>query len=238
MTAALMGAAVLTGCDKDKNELVVTNPGTTNTNPADPAISAREIPVTYELEPVMVNGPIARSTFDWVSAQGMVTDIKFEAKSDAEDVMYRSKTDRLVELFRPGTGIGDITVPAGTYDKIKYKINFASTPTYPALQLNGNLMRDGAVIPVRFVINDPVELKVQGQDVVVMENMPYLSTMMLQVMNLTQGITADMMDNATVSPNGDILISKVNNNNIYKIVWHNLTDDGFMKVQLKKKNKK
>lgn len=225
LAVALM-PMVFVACDKDDDD--VSNPD----NRVMGTSSALEYEVFTDNPAVLVPG----AAFTWLSGYAWVDELKFEAKGDNGDhVMYKSKADRKIDLFAPSSTLGVLAIPPGSYDKIKFKLALEPHEPESAILLSGQLMDKGVPIPVVFAINREVELNVHAKDVLVMNGDDYLTVLALQLAQLTNGITANMLYDADVI-NGQIIISNVYNRDLYNIMLDNV--DHFVKGNCKKKKKK
>ncbi|WP_276133422.1 hypothetical protein [Polluticoccus soli] len=222
LACALLSVAAV-GCSKDEKKV-------------SPATGSRS--VYYEVNTEEGGAELVPgTTFAWLSGSGYADEIKFEAKSDdGSEITYKSKTDRAFDLFAPTASLlGNIMLPPGTYDKIKYKIRLE--PSYPdaALRLDGQFTENGISVPVVFAINRDVEMKVEGKDVLLLDGDDYLSVLTLQLDKLMNGITPDMLFNADVDDDGTVYITENSNREMYHIMMDNM--EHFIKVECRKKKK-
>lgn len=218
--AAAISISLFASCKKDA---AVNN---------EPSVSENQI--VYEMAREENFGGRMNNLFVFTQGQATVSEIKFDAKGD-DKLEYRSKTVRTVNLFDPLTTIGALAVPYGTYQKIKAKIKFKSTPTTPALELRGNYTASGGVVtPLIIRVTDPFEAKFDIKEPVVINqntNFSLLSTLVLS--DISGRVTENMMNNADRDATGTVVISSDKNKNIYNKIWDAL--ENMLRVKVKKK---
>ncbi len=156
------------------------------------------------------------ATITWNSGFANVTELRFEARNKDNDITYRSKTDRRIDLFNPGTSAGSILIPSGDYDQVKFIAALAPANGEPALQLTGTY--NGT--PVILEVSQPIEIRGVQKNVTVTDNNGYTAITNLDLSNLFADVPSGMLNNATRT-NGQIIISSSSNQNIYnKLVKH------------------
>ena len=168
-------------------------------------------------------GRVASGTIIWASGFGNASEIKFEAKGSNGEVEYKSNLQQRVDLFSGVSTLSNVTLPAGTYKEVEFKVELNPTATEPALLLNGNYASTGPAVPIIFSISTPLEIETEMNNVTVLANNGYNALTTLNLSLLTRGITQAMLDNA-VKTNGTIVISSSSNVNLYNIILNNVKD--------------
>ncbi len=89
--------------------------------------------------------------------------------------------------------------------------------------MNGQYTSGSVTTPVKFIVNSPLELKNEKNNVVVTGNNSYKALTTINLSLLTTGVSELMLNNAVLT-NGTIIISSTSNANIYNIILNNLHD--------------
>lgn len=178
--------------------------------------------INYQLKTTNHSSPTGRAagtmgTIVWTSGTAYATEIKFEAENNNSKVEYESKTPQQINLFAPVTGLGNITVPPGTYKEVEFEIELAGTSTIPAFELRGTY--NGR--PIVFRLNQPFEIEAEKNNVTIGNNNTYTAITSLDLALLTVGVTDAALSNATLT-NGEIIISANSNTVIYNLMLNNL----------------
>jgi hypothetical protein len=171
------------------------------------------------LKTTSTSSTVARTmgTLSWTSGYALASEIRFEAKKDNSDFEQKSKTEQRVDLFAAVSNIGLVQLPAGTYKKVEFKIELLPSQTAAAFELKGTY--GGKAIT--FQVNEVLEVKGEKEGVDISDGTSYTAATSLNLSLLTLGISAGMLDNATVT-NGEILISTTSNASLYTIMLANL----------------
>jgi hypothetical protein len=169
-----------------------------------------------------VEGP---GTILWTSGSAYATQVKLEAKQNGSELEFKSTIARQVDLFAPvAITLGNITLPAGTYSEIEFKISLSPNGNAPAMELNGNYTNaNSQVIPVIFSLNSVFELKAEKNNVTISINSNFNALTTLDLAFVSNGITQAMLNSAALS-NGKIIISSSSNSNLYNIIINNLKE--------------
>jgi hypothetical protein len=163
-------------------------------------------------------------TLIWTSGTGSASLIKFEAKTNNNKVEFKSKALQSINLFTAiNNKLGNITLPAGTYDEVEFKIVLAKTTTDAALELKGQFSSAGITVPVTFTVNTELEIKAEKNNVVVTDNNSYKALSTIDLSLLTKNITEAMLKNAQLT-NGTLVISATSNATLYAALLGNLND--------------
>ena len=165
-------------------------------------------------------GKVESGNIVWTSGYGNATEVKFDAKGPSGDVEYKSSSNQRIDLFSGISSLSNVTLPAGTYKEVEFKVELNPTATEPALLLNGNYSSTGPAVPIIFSISTPLEIETEMNDVTVANNSSYKALTDLNLSTLTTGITQNMIDNASKT-NGSIIINSSSNVSLYNIIIAN-----------------
>ena len=182
--------------------------------------------ISYQLQTSnrsSVVGRVASGNIVWVSGYGNASEVKFEGKGPSGKIQYKSTLQQRIDLFSGISTLGNVTLPAGSYKEVEFKVELNPTVTEPALLLNGTYTSTGPAIPIIFRIATPLEIETEMNNVTVLANNGYNALTTLNLSLLTRGITQTMLDNA-VKPNGTILINSSSNVDLYNIILNNLKE--------------
>ena len=163
-------ALIMTGCKKDNN---------------DPS------GITYKLQTSNRTTYVARveaGNIQWTSGFGNASEVKFEAKGTNGEIEYKSSTQQHINLFSGISTLGNLTLPAGTYREVEFKVELNPTPTEPALELAGTYTSTGPATPVIFRVSSSLELKTERNDVTITTNNGYSALTTLNLSLLGSGI--------------------------------------------------
>ena len=172
----------------------------------------------------IINQPVSPGSILWTSGTASATMIKLEAKnSGSEQVEFKSNTAQQIDLFASvAASLGNVSIPAGTYTEVEFRIEIAQSGSNPALQLNGQFTSGtGVVTPVIFLVNSMIDIKSEQTNVTVTDNSSATALTTLNLALLTSGITQTMMNSATHT-GGTMIISSSSNANLYNIISNNL----------------
>jgi hypothetical protein len=172
---------------------------------------------------VTVNKVEAPNTILWTSGSAYATQVKLEAKQNASQVEFKSTTPAQINLFASvAASLGNVTLPAGTYSEVEFKISVNTNGSVPSLELNGNYTNaSNQVIPITFTMNSLFELKTEQSNVTVTSNTSFTALTTLNLQVVSAGITQAMLNSATLT-SGKIIISASSNSNLYNIIVNNL----------------
>lgn len=165
------------------------------------------------------------ATVSWQSGFANATQIKFEAKQGGSELEFKSRVQTHVDLFALPADIGNISVPAGTYDETEFSINIASSGGEPAFRLQGTVDNT----PIVFEISESFLIKAEQHQVELSANSTALTN--INLAGLTQGISAAELA-AAEQTNGTILISSSSNVHLYNSILNNLQRSGENEVEI------
>ena len=182
---------------------------------------------TFQLTTANPTSTIARvtATVTWQSGFVNANLIKFEAKQGANQVEFKSNVQRHIDLFALPADIGNISVPAGTYDETEFKIFIAPNSGEAAFQLQGTVNNT----PVTFKVDNSNLIKAEQHQVVLSGRNVALTT--LDLSGLTQGVSAADFASATQT-GGTIVISSSSNVNLYNAILNNISRLGETEVEI------
>jgi len=191
-------------------------------NSTDTASSMQfQLKTTNPLVPVnLIAGP---ATILWTSGTANATQVKLEAKQNASELEFKNSSAQQIDLFASViASLGNITIPAGTYTEVEFKIALNQNGSSPSLSLNGQYTNaSGTVIPVQFILNGLFELKAEQNNVTVTSNSSITALTTLDLSVISNGITQALLNAATLT-SGKIVISAASNSNLYNIILNNL----------------
>ena len=182
--------------------------------------------ISYQLQTnnrSSVLGRVAAGNIVWTSGYGNASEVKFEGKGPSGEIQYKSTLQQRIDLFSGISTLGNVTLPAGSYKEVEFKVELNPTATEPALLLNGTYTSTGPAIPIIFRIATPLEIETEMNNVTVLANNGYNALTTLNLSLLTRGITQTMLDNA-VKTNGTILINSSSNVDLYNTILNNLKE--------------
>lgn len=111
----------------------------------------------------------ATAGFDvtWDTATARLKEIRFEAKRGKDEVEFKLKTDRIIDLKQAPAVLGSIIIPKGTYQQVKVYAKAEGDKKSPAVRFKGFLTWDGKKIPMEIQLAGKIELAANGKDVVI-----------------------------------------------------------------------
>ncbi|MFY0253492.1 hypothetical protein ACDQ55_05985 [Chitinophaga sp. 30R24] len=111
----------------------------------------------------------ASSGFDitWDTATARLREIRFDAKRGKDEVEFKLKTDRQVDLKQIPSVLGIIKIPKGTYQQVQVYALVQGDKKDPAVTLKGFLTWAGKKIPMEILLSGKIELAANGKDVVI-----------------------------------------------------------------------
>jgi hypothetical protein len=119
--------------------------------------------------------------------------------------------------FHPFFSLGTLTLPAGSYKEVEFKIETALRTNEPALELSGTY--NGT--PVILKVDNTFEFKAEKEGVDITENNGYTAVNNLNLALLTQGITDADLTNA-LPTNGQMIISATSNAGLFAKLLNSL----------------
>ena len=246
IAAAIMSAALFTGCNKD-NSLENSLTGTT----------ADERTITYGTSDVacqlQIILPPAGALIKWDAGTITTNELIFNGANNYGEIMtqqqYIANDDRILNLF--GTPVlGTVNVPYKMFSSASLTVELAPIPNLESsetginhpeetnsLMLTGvcNIISPGAAdrssqtgimppmqsIPVTLIVKQRIALNSVWVNNVTVNNPGYTANLSLDLGQITNGITLAMLENAQMT-NGTIVISGASNPDLYTMIMNNL----------------
>lgn len=111
----------------------------------------------------------ASAGFDitWDTATARLKELRFEARRGKDEVEFKLKTDRIIDLKQAPAVLGSIIIPKGTYQQVKVYAKAEGDKKSPAVRFKGFLTWDGKKIPMEIQLAGKIELAAHGKDVVI-----------------------------------------------------------------------
>ncbi|WP_113616580.1 hypothetical protein [Chitinophaga flava] len=103
----------------------------------------------------------------WDTATARLREIRFDAKRGKDEVEFKLKTDRQIDLKQTPALLGGLRIPLGTYQKVKVYARVEGDKKDPAVRLIGFLTWGDKKIPMEILLSGVIELKADAKDVVV-----------------------------------------------------------------------
>ena len=191
------------------------------------------------------------ATLKWDTCQMYVSRVHLTATKEQGDTLatefsldLKFKNSKLADLFSANSLLGDVTLPAGLYDKISIQIQSdkKDAGTAPVFYLAGNYTNaSGIVTPIAFVVNKDLKFKASAKDSVQLNTAAdYTALFQLDLSNaISNGkITEADLDKASLT-NGKIIISENSNKEVYEKFFKRVLNlDAFQHKAFKKANEK
>jgi hypothetical protein len=160
-------------------------------------------------------------SIEWTAGTASANLLKFEAKQSGKEIEFKSSVQQTIDVFGSNSTLGNISVPAGTYDEIEFKAQLNSVGTSPALELKGNFTGNSTVIPVVFRATESIILKGEKHNVTINSGTIHNAVTTMDLRKVMQDIRSTDLENA-VRTNGEILITSATNKSLYDIIVKNL----------------
>ena len=148
--------------------------------------------------------PNSTSTISWTAGFLNVTEVEFEAESATGHIKYASKVPQKLNLFTTLPALGSVAVPAGTYTKAEFEIEFGNSTTVNAFEISG--MYNTTPIVFRIKEGTDYELEAELANVTLVRDKTYSAMITIDFSKLTLGITAAELNNAPKDNTGAIVI--------------------------------
>jgi hypothetical protein len=115
------------------------------------------------------------------------------------------------------SSVGRVQLLPGSYKEVKFKIELLPGQTAAAFELKGTCGSKA----ITFQVNETLAVKGEKEGVDISDGANYTAATPLNLSLLTLGVSAGMLDNASLT-NGEILISATFKTNLYAITLANL----------------
>ncbi|GAA0535362.1 hypothetical protein [Chitinophaga japonensis] len=143
-------------------EMTATNPSSTISG--DAAGIERLATITNNPSMAKTSGSF---DFTWTEVMVRVREVKFAAKKGNDEVEFKLKTDRMVDVLEAIGFLGMIEIPRGTYEHVKVAVKIAGDEENPAAIMKGFITWEGNDIPFSVRLAGEVNLKAHARDVMV-----------------------------------------------------------------------
>ena len=169
-----------------------------------------------------INAPVAISNIQWTSGFAYANQIKLEGKQNTSEVEFKSNTSQRIDLFSSvAAALGNITIPAGTYNEVEFKIELNANGNTPVFELHGLFTNaSGVTTPVIFTVSSLLEIKAEQANVTITDNSSTSALTTLDLSVLTTGVIQSLLNNATLT-NGTIILSSSSNAALFNIILNN-----------------
>ncbi len=207
--AAIFFITIFSSCKKNNEESGVTYQLRTTNRNSDVSSPSGTTGATAN----RTNG-----TITWTSGFASTTAIEFEGEKNNSEVEYSTQARKKIDLFASLSTVGNLNVPAGTYEEAEFDIQLAPNGADAALELRGTY--NGT--PIVYRNNNTMEIKVEGNNVVIGNGNGYNAIINWDLSFMSQGITSLALAAASIT-NGEIVISATSNTTLYNIISANLS---------------
>jgi hypothetical protein len=159
----------------------------------------------------------------WKEGVASATLIKIEAERSGSEVEFKSNVQRTIDLFDSTVSLGNISLPAATYDEVEFKAKLNPVNGQPALQLKGQFNDGTTIRQITFRADEEIEIKGEKKRVTVTDTTIHLAVTKLNLALAGRGLSPSMLSSA-VATGGEIIISNSVNRELYRIILKNLRD--------------
>jgi hypothetical protein len=165
----------------------------------------------------------ASATIEWKEGTATATLIKFEGERSGSEVEFKSLVQRTINLFDSTASLGNISLPAGTYDEVEFKAKLSPVNGQPALEIKGQFNDGTTIRKVTFRANEEIEIKGEKKHVTITDSTIHTAVTQLNLALAGRGVSLSMLSSAVMT-GGEIVISESMNKDLYKIILKNLRD--------------
>jgi hypothetical protein len=117
-------------------------------------------------DPSIASIPSLRFDLTWDSILIRFRELKFMAQSGPDQISFGIKTDRVVDIL-DSVSLGSITLPLGTFEKVKVYVRAEGDSIVPAVAMKGHITWQGTDIPLEIEMIGKIELLAKATDVVI-----------------------------------------------------------------------
>ena len=157
----------------------------------------------------------------WSAGVANASLVRFQGKLQNATITTQATLTDPINIFGALPVVNTFTIPTGTYRQASLSVNLTNN-TNPALLLHGNYTDNTTTIPVDLVVGQDLVLATEYKDIDVTSNTVNAFTT-VDMDAYTEGITADMLQNAQQSIGGNVIISNTSNTAMYDIIVNNIT---------------
>jgi hypothetical protein len=202
LSAALIG--LLTSCTKE------TSPVNPNITPGSSTETSRKG---------------ASSGIKWNTGSVTGATIKFNGRMKNRNYTQSYPASTAVDLFAPiPLGFDSFPLPEGTWSDAQVTVTLPPTSSAPTMQLNGNFTSSTTSFPIVFEVNEPLDLKGNSWKNTTITSNALPSFTPADLEEYTEGISVNMVVNATFS-GGAVVISSGSNSAIYNTIVTNMKNN-------------
>ena len=229
MATMIAGTATfLSSCKKDNSAGV---PSSTSTSQMSFGINSDNATTNFSALGGASSGAAA---ITWTSGMANISGFRLEATKKGFQIEIRSNNLTNVDLFAINPSLVGATIDTGVYTQIEVRVELSqsSNGTLP-LTLKGNFTNSGGtVIPIELDFNDNAEIRAEASNVTIDSKTDITSIVTMHLNKLLAGVSANQLNNATLT-NGTLIISSSSNTVIYNEIKNAITncgdDDGFVR---------
>lgn len=164
----------------------------------------------------------------FTSAVANISQFKLEATKNGVETEISTRNLPAVDLFALSPAIANASITPGTYTHVEIKVELkkVNDPFSIPLTVKGTFTNSsGQATPFELDLNDNVEIKGEAGNVTVTDTTNFSAIIHLHLPRLESGITANDLDNGTLT-NGVLIISANSNTSIYRRILENLANSG------------
>ncbi|HEV7620775.1 MAG TPA: hypothetical protein VGO09_03530 [Flavisolibacter sp.] len=172
-----------------------------------------------------LNTKTESNNIQWTAATASISMIKFEAKKAGTEVEIKSNVHQTVDLLNVSAVIGSLSIPAGIYNEVEFRVQLSPDGTNPALEVKGQFTTGTVTSNIIFQADETIEIRGEKANVTINDSTIHKAITSLNLSMISQGISLSSLINATKT-NGDIIITSSINADLYKIIVKNLRELG------------
>lgn len=165
----------------------------------------------------------AGASIEWREGTASASLIKFEGERSGSEVEFKSSVQRTINLFDAAASLGNISLPAGTYDEVEFKAKLSPVNGQPALELKGQFNDGTTTRKITFRAEEEMEIKGEKKLVTITDSTIHTAVTQLNLALAGRGVSLSMLSSAAVT-GGEIIMSQSVNKELYKIILKNLRD--------------
>ena len=197
-------------------------------NAAFPAQANNTSGVTFQLLTLLPPGALVVWNTGYLTTTALQADGYYPVGNSEHALHFAAPTGKpgqTVQLFSPVV-LGSVPVSPGSYNSMDFSLVLGQDMSAASFYLSGTCTLNGVYVPVQISVIQSLEMTAHwGNSVTINNNgQSYTASMTLDLAQVTNGITTQMLAAAQRS-NGTIVISSNWNNNLYHLMLSNLQND-------------